>query len=79
MPIYEYQCVDCNVRDLRLGALDDHTARCVKCGSLMLRIDYDPFNVYFQSHPDCPWCGQTQPGTSKICQRHAAMLGEEER
>jgi putative FmdB family regulatory protein len=47
MPIYEYQCVDCTGRDQRVAGLDDHTALCTQCGGLMLRLDEDVFQPYF--------------------------------
>ena len=47
MPIYSYQCADCGVQDQRVGGLDDHTALCVACGGLMLRLDEDLFKPYF--------------------------------
>lgn len=47
MPIYEYQCVDCGGRDQRVAGLDDHTALCAQCGGLMLRLDEDVFQPYF--------------------------------
>jgi putative FmdB family regulatory protein len=48
MPIYEYQCVDCIDRDQRVAGLDDHTALCSQCGGLMLRLDEDVFQSYFE-------------------------------
>ncbi len=48
MPLYEYQCVDCGSRDQRIAGLDDHTALCIQCGSLMLRLDEDVFQPYFE-------------------------------
>ncbi len=48
MPIYDYQCVDCNERDQRVAGCDDHTALCVQCGGLMLRLDEDVFQPYFE-------------------------------
>ncbi len=48
MPIYEYQCVDCGGADLRVAGLDDHTAICVACGGLMLRLNEDVFRPYFE-------------------------------
>lgn len=48
MPLYEYQCVDCGGRDQRVAGLDDHTALCAQCGSLMLRLDEDIFQPYFE-------------------------------
>ena len=48
MPIYEYQCVDCGGRDQRVAGCDDHTALCVQCGGLMLRLDEDVFRPYFE-------------------------------
>lgn len=50
MPAYEYQCVDCGCREKRVAGLDDHTAVCIQCGSLMLRLDDDIFSPYFKDH-----------------------------
>lgn len=49
MPVYAYQCVDCGEVDQRVGGLDDQTAICVQCGSLMLRLDEDLFQPYFDN------------------------------
>jgi putative FmdB family regulatory protein len=49
MPVYEYHCVDCGESDRRVGALDDQTAICAQCGSLMLRLDEDVFQPYFDN------------------------------
>lgn len=51
MPIYDYQCVDCSEREQRVAGLDDHTALCVACGGLMLRLDVDVFQPYFEAIP----------------------------
>ena len=59
MPIYEYQCVDCSARERRIAALDDHTALCVACGGLMLRLDGDAFQAYFEVVPP--------PGCDGLC------------
>ena len=48
MPLYEYQCVDCGSRDQRVAGLDDHTAICISCEGLMLRLDEDVFTPYFE-------------------------------
>ena len=48
MPIYEYQCVDCSRPDHRVAGLDDQTAICIECGGLMLRLDEDVFQPYFE-------------------------------
>lgn len=48
MPLYEYQCVDCRSLDQRVAGLDDHTAICVACGGLMLRLNEDVFQPYFE-------------------------------
>jgi putative FmdB family regulatory protein len=48
MPIYEYQCVDCSQPDHRVAGLDDHTAICIHCGGLMLRLNEDVFQPYFE-------------------------------
>ena len=55
MPIYEYQCVDCKSRDQRVAGLDDHTALCTQCGSLMLRLDEDVFQPYFDKESRPAW------------------------
>ncbi len=55
MPIYEYQCVDCGGRDQRVAGLDDHTAMCVPCGGLMLRLDEDVFHAYFEDMVEPAW------------------------
>jgi hypothetical protein len=80
MPLYEYACVDCKAQDQRVAGLDDHTALCLSCGGIMLRLDEDLFTPYFLS-PDCPWCiGPTPAGqppkSHKICDRHALELRE---
>jgi putative FmdB family regulatory protein len=49
MPIYEYRCVDCIDRDQRVAGLDDHLALCTQCGGLMLRLDEDVFQPYFEA------------------------------
>lgn len=54
MPIYEYQCVDCRGRDQRVAGCDDHTALCVECGGLMLRLDEDIFRPYFEEVASLP-------------------------
>ena len=48
MPIYEYKCVDCGGQDQRVAGLDDHTAICVDCNGLMLRLNEDVFQPYFE-------------------------------
>jgi putative FmdB family regulatory protein len=55
MPIYEYQCVECASRDQRVAGLDDHTALCTQCGSLMLRLDEDVFRPYFEEAAFQTW------------------------
>jgi putative FmdB family regulatory protein len=54
MPVYEYQCVDCGGLDQRVGGLDDQTAICTQCGSLMLRLDEDVFQPYFDNKDELP-------------------------
>jgi predicted nucleic acid-binding Zn ribbon protein len=49
MPIYNYRCGDWSEREPRIAALDDHTALCVACGGLMLRLDVDVFQPYFEA------------------------------
>jgi putative FmdB family regulatory protein len=55
MPIYEYQCVDCGGQDQRVAGLDDHTALCTQCGGLMLRLDEDVFQPYFEETSPQVW------------------------
>jgi len=55
MPIYEYRCVDCHGLDQRVAGLDDHTALCTQCGSLMLRLDEDVFQPYFEEVAPPAW------------------------
>jgi hypothetical protein len=56
MPIYGYQCLDCGGHDQRVAGLDDHTAICIDCGGLMLRLDEEIFWPYFEEF-------STQPST----------------
>jgi len=49
MPLYHYQCLDCQTRDQRLAGLDDHTALCACCAGVMLRLDADVFAPYFEA------------------------------
>jgi hypothetical protein len=49
MPVYMYQCMDCGELDQRVAGLDDQTAICVRCGSMMLRLDEDVFQPYFDN------------------------------
>jgi hypothetical protein len=55
MPIYEYQCVDCSGRDQRVAGLDDHTSLCTQCSGLMLRLDEDVFQPYFDEVSSQAW------------------------
>ena len=48
MPLYEYQCVDCGGQDHRVAGLDDHTAMCVHCNGLMLRLNEDVIQPYIE-------------------------------
>lgn len=50
MPLYEYQCLDCANQDERIAGLDDHTALCILCGGVMLRLDEDVFQAYFEGN-----------------------------
>ncbi|MFA4904441.1 MAG: hypothetical protein WC600_17040 [Desulfobaccales bacterium] len=54
MPLYEYQCVDCPTVDKRVAGIDDHTAICVQCGGLMLRLDEDVFRPELQEQEAAP-------------------------
>ncbi len=49
MPVYTYRCVDCGDREERIGGLDDQTAICALCRGLMLRLDEDLFQPYFET------------------------------
>jgi hypothetical protein len=57
MLIYDYQCGDCSEREQRVAGLDDHTALCVACGGLMLRVDVDVFQPYFEPRPPAGYDG----------------------
>src|SRR5208282_6170074 len=54
MPVYEYQCVDCGGVAETVGGMDDGTAICAQCGSLMLRLDEDLFQPYFDNQDKLP-------------------------
>ncbi len=73
MPVYEYQCVDCGSLDQRVGGLDDQTAICTQCGSLMLRLDEDVFQSYFEKKFDNP---DELPDISPVAEI-GELLGEE--
>lgn len=53
MPLYEYHCVDCGVKDVLIAGLDDHAALCIRCGGVMLRRDEDVFGPYFEKDHAC--------------------------
>jgi hypothetical protein len=38
-----------------VAGLDDHTALCTQCGSLMLRLDEDVFQPYFEGVSPPVW------------------------
>jgi predicted nucleic acid-binding Zn ribbon protein len=46
MPLYHYQCLDCQAGDQRLAGLDDHTALCTGCTGVMLRLEDGVFAPY---------------------------------
>lgn len=48
MPIYVYQCVDCDSYEPIVAGLDDHAALCSKCGGISLRLDEDLFTPYYK-------------------------------
>jgi putative FmdB family regulatory protein len=50
MPIYQYRCMDesCGRKEPVIAGLDDATAICSRCGSLMRRLDKDLFTPYFE-------------------------------
>jgi putative FmdB family regulatory protein len=52
MPIYGYRCLDCGSWDQRVAGLDDDTAICTKCGSLMLRVSDNILGPYFAEISD---------------------------
>ena len=58
MPIYKYRCIDCGEQGQRVAGLDDHTALCIQCGSLMLRLDKDIFKPYFEEVSPRPLSGK---------------------
>jgi len=38
-----------------VAGLDDHTALCIQCGGLMLRLDEDVFQPYFEKRLEPAW------------------------
>ena len=60
-PLYRYHCVECHESEPRVAGLDDHTALCIQCGSLMLRLNDDLFGPYFpqeKPHHETPCLAQ---------------------
>ncbi len=49
MPVYNYQCIYCQVTESRIGGVDDHLAICANCWGLMVRLDHDLFSPYFEA------------------------------
>ena len=37
MPSYEYVCVNCGTREIRITGIDDHTVICDDCRQVMVR------------------------------------------
>lgn len=37
MPAYEYICVNCGNREVRITGIDDHTVICDECRQVMVR------------------------------------------
>ena len=49
------KCLDCSGKDQRVGGLDDYAAICVPCGGVMLRLDEDVFQPYFEEISSQIW------------------------
>jgi len=56
MPVYQYQCTDknCGLKAAVIAGLDDAMAICSRCGGLMLRLDEDLFQPYFNNQDKLP-------------------------
>ncbi|MFP3868739.1 MAG: hypothetical protein ACLFUU_11365 [Desulfobacteraceae bacterium] len=54
MPIYHYQCTNCQLRETRVAGVDDHFAICVRCQHLMIRLDNELFGPYFAESTALP-------------------------
>ncbi len=51
MPIYDFQCVDCQSHASQLAGPDGHVAICTACGGLMVRRD-DLFAPFFSGRDE---------------------------
>lgn len=82
MPLLQFKCVDCQTVDERVSAPFEETALCAQCGGLMLRVDEDLFEPYFDrpTAAPCSWClaerhEPARPGDSHgICPRPTAQV-----
>ncbi len=62
MPLYDYSCLECRAREPRVAGLDDHTALCVICGGIILRVEADIFQAYFAAVPVAFQAGKARLG-----------------
>ena len=78
MPLYEFQCADCLIKDYRVAATFEDVATCHICGGLMRRLS-DPFAPELPKI--CAWCfpGEVSgPRVSHgICAHHAKEFMKE--
>lgn len=53
MPAYEYTCTHCQLREVRITGIDDHTVLCDACGQIMMRqMDWDALVASYGSRRD---------------------------
>ena len=50
MPIFNYQCLYCDNRDLILASINDNMILCSQCGDLMIRLDNDFIWEFFDKN-----------------------------
>jgi putative FmdB family regulatory protein len=51
MPAYEYTCTQCQLREVRITGIDDHTVLCDACGHVMMRqTDWDTLVASYGRH-----------------------------
>ena len=48
MPLYQYQCTECELAEERVAGIDDRTVTCTQCGALMTRTtaENDVYRAY---------------------------------
>lgn len=50
MPAYEYVCVNCGIKEVRITGIDDHTVICDECRQVMVRqMDVESLLASYQT------------------------------